>query len=144
MAEATRISSFTLEVLFQTSAFESLKSKGTDIISDDSIRLAISNLYDISYPKMVQSFDNYNVHLTNEWRPFLIDNYKPVLAGDISSTEFNLQRVPINLDKLRLDFKAQSIICLNQVVAKNCMRRTREIIEDVKDLKARIDKFLRS
>ncbi len=38
-----------------TSAFESLKSIGFDVLSNDSLRLAISNLYQLTMPSLYQS-----------------------------------------------------------------------------------------
>ena len=62
-----------MEIEFQTSAYESLKSKGLDILSNDSLRIDLSNLYDFEYPRIQADFSNYNIHIRNEWRPFLLN-----------------------------------------------------------------------
>ncbi len=42
------------DVLLITSAFETMKSSGLEIIQSDSLRMAIVNLYEVDYPRLMQ------------------------------------------------------------------------------------------
>lgn len=60
----------------KTSPFETLNSKGIEIVSDDNLRLALLNLYDYYYPRATFFTDRYNGWSEEYITPFLIQNFK--------------------------------------------------------------------
>jgi hypothetical protein len=60
----------------KTSAFESLKSIGLDILSNDSLRQEITTLYQLTIPSLsnsenVERFEKYYKRTTNSFEPYL-------------------------------------------------------------------------
>ncbi|GAB4236674.1 MAG: hypothetical protein Tsb0034_11410 [Ekhidna sp.] len=53
----------------QTSAFETLKSKGVEIISNDSLRISILRMYDFNYTLLKELESNY---LASQFHPHLL------------------------------------------------------------------------
>ena len=58
--------------LYSTAAFETLKSLGVDLISNDSLRQQIIQLYDSWYPYM----DSFQDNLENLWRVRINEGYR--------------------------------------------------------------------
>ncbi len=53
------------QVYPKTGAYESMKSKGLDIVSNDSLRLKITDLYQLTFSRLIeygQSNDKYNIY----------------------------------------------------------------------------------
>lgn len=72
----------------QTSAFETLKAKGVDLITNDSLRIDILRLYDFYYNGIVEIEGNYKPsEFTTDYR-YILDSY------------FN--KTNLNLDSLEL------------------------------------------
>ncbi|RED92978.1 DUF6090 family protein [Marinoscillum furvescens] len=80
---------------FNTSAFENLKSIGFDLISNDSIRIALTNLHAISY-ELIQKTE----------KEFAIDNHNqmvlPVLTSRLKMDRW-FHAVPYDYDALMED-----------------------------------------
>jgi len=62
------------DFVFNTAAFENIKSAGIDIISNDSIRSKISTLYSYSYPNIRDVNQNYIRYHDLEISPIFYDN----------------------------------------------------------------------
>lgn len=131
-----------LEIVFQTSAFESLRSRGIDLVSDDSIRVKLLDLYDIAYPQLLIEFENYNIHLRNEWRPYMINNFSYNSSDAPHPTDVEFYRYPLNWKKLRRDDIGKNIILLNQFITYTSAIKTKEILKQVAQLKQLIEKYL--
>lgn len=54
----------------QSSAFESLQSKGVDLIKSTKVKDAILNIYHQDYPDIINVFENYKENVKNYGRPF--------------------------------------------------------------------------
>ena len=71
--------------VFNTAAFENLKSMGMDIISNDSLRSKISAIYSYEYPDLKERGSRGMRFYENQVNPILnnqIDLFKPVLSND--------------------------------------------------------------
>jgi len=132
------ITSLNMQIEFQTSAYESLKSKGLDIISNDSLRIDLSNLYDFEYPRIMADFSNYNIHLRNEWRPFMLNNFQ----FKVESNSNQITRYPIDLDKLISDPKMENILILNRFLANTQANNLQYVMNELKTIADRIENFL--
>jgi hypothetical protein len=62
------------DFVFNTAAFENIKSAGTDIISNDSIRSKISSLYSYKYPNIREVNQNYIRYHDQQITPIIFDN----------------------------------------------------------------------
>jgi hypothetical protein len=62
-------------------AFESLKSSGIDIISNDSLRSKISTMYSTHYPETEPKSTAVNNYIDKEIKPILLDNF-PLSSTD--------------------------------------------------------------
>jgi hypothetical protein len=129
------ISSINRKIDFQISAYESLKSKGLDIISNDSVRKSLSNLYDFSYPNIMNNFSNYNIHLRNEWRPFMINNFKFKISGD-----YEIVRHPIDWNRLKSVPKMENILILNRALIISQENDLRHLMTELKNIIEFIEK----
>lgn len=70
----------------QTSAFETLKSKGIDLISNDSIRIGTQRLYDFYYQVLIRYESNYEANqLYDDFEWLATTYYKsfPITATEI-------------------------------------------------------------
>ncbi|AXT19164.1 hypothetical protein D7030_13930 [Flavobacteriaceae bacterium AU392] len=56
-------------------AYESLKSSGIDIISNDSLRSKISTMYSTHYPENEPKSNVVNNYIDKEIKPILLDNF---------------------------------------------------------------------
>lgn len=59
----------------QTSAFETLKAKGVDLISNDSLRVDILRLYDFYYNGLVEIEGHYEPSAFTQDFRYIVDNY---------------------------------------------------------------------
>ncbi|WP_282124791.1 DUF6090 family protein [Algibacter mikhailovii] len=62
------------DFVFNTAAFENIKSTGIDIISSDSLRSKISSLYSYSYPNIREVNQNYIRYHDLQITPIIFDN----------------------------------------------------------------------
>jgi len=85
----------------RTGPFETLKSRGMETITNDSLRLKIANLYDFHYKTIVE-YQNIHIEHYSETRKMFLSNFKNLIAFESAS--------PINYEKLLND-----IVFLNTV-----------------------------
>lgn len=75
------------------SGYELLKSKGIEFISNDSLKLAITNLYEYGY-KYIYTWESEQINdITN--------NYSPMLRQYLGTTTIGEKYIPIALDNSR-------------------------------------------
>lgn len=77
---------------FNTSPYELLKSRGFEIIENDSLRKALQYHYDISIPNMIDYLDR-NYELMGSFRNKYLSYFRPKPLGNIF--------VPSNIESLR-------------------------------------------
>ena len=78
----------------RTGPFETLKSRGMETITNDSLRLKIANLYDLNYKTIVE-YQNIHIERYSEIRKLLLNRFKNLTAFETAS--------PINYEKLLND-----------------------------------------
>ena len=132
-----------LEIVFQTSAFESLRSKGIELVSDDQVRVQLLDLYDIVYPQLLKSYENYNIHLRNEWRPYMIDNFAYSVTDANSPGDLGFLRLPLDWNIIRKDTRMRNIVLLNQFITKALNFQTENVKEQAQELKSLISTYLK-
>jgi len=63
-------------LLANTAAYETLKSRGLETVKNDSLRLAITKLYDVDYEAILTSEKHLNETYTHLLLPYLVSNIK--------------------------------------------------------------------
>ena len=133
-----------LNIVFQTSAFQSLISKGSEVLTVDSIRVGILNLHDIACPQLIEELENYKIHLRNEWRPFMLDHFKYSLVETEDPLEPDHLRSPVDWGVIRSFPKVRNIVLLNLFITAGCADRSRQVSQQAQDLQTRIGIYLRN
>ncbi|NNE32055.1 MAG: hypothetical protein HKN40_06770 [Winogradskyella sp.] len=83
------------DFVFNTAAFENIKSTGIDIISNDSIRSKISTLYSYSYPNIREVNQNFIRYHDLQISPIIYDNINlrnnPLTSGELAFLKNSFQ-----------------------------------------------------
>ncbi len=86
-----------------TSAFETLKSKGIDLIKNETLRVQLINVYDAQYTfflKVESQFsEEQNIGLRNVFPTRFEEAYK----FDLESSDYSGELVPLNFESLKTD-----------------------------------------
>jgi hypothetical protein len=120
------------ETLETESAYESLKAMGLHTITNDSLRIAIINLYDVSYPALHSSENRHGDLFFNflvEFNSRRFDSSNPFKA-----------MMPLDYHRLMLDkeykYYLNILIFYNQFI----LNQSTAIAKEIKSLIARIDR----
>lgn len=121
---------------YNTSAFENLKATGFDLISNDSIRIALTNLYGISY-KLVEKTENQMSR----------DNFNAMVAP-VLTTRLKMERwfhaVPYDYESLTDDVEFQEIIRFRGITMGYVGSNTRDANKRVIELIGMIERELKN
>ena len=133
---ATSLSSINRADIFypQKSAYESLKSQGIQLITNDSLRQNIINLYDYRY-QTVSDFLKFQWEGINQTNHYLIDHL------ETNIDDFN--KTPNNIDKLINDrefYNFLSHIYFENIVA---LQYYKPCLEDLKNTSKALKKEIR-
>lgn len=115
-------------LLANTAAYETLKSRGLEIITNDSLRLGISTLYDVHYESIQLTEKHLDVLYERQLMPYLIMNYR--LGGNQFTDE--------EIEKIQKDRPFQQLLW--QAMTNNAYARDRYIIA-LKELQALLSKI---
>ena len=83
---------FVTDIVLASSAFETLKSVGLDLIRNDKVRSEIINLFEITYPTLLQETKRYEDQI---WSAVSVPLYQKHFRREIK-----LKATPINYDAL--------------------------------------------
>lgn len=109
-----------------TSAYESLKSIGIDLISNDRLRQKITMLYSTQYSHVKA---NQEILYT-----FLLDHLYPAIREHLRTVRMREMTVPVDLADLRLDhtfLEELHMANFNYRLSQNIYRETLEKVEDL-------------
>ncbi len=132
-----QLSATTPQIEFHISAYESLKSKGLDIISNDSLRIELSDLYDFKFSIILKDFSNYHIHLRSEWRPFLINNFQYIDEEDYNQLTLH----PMDWDKLSSGSKMQNILIVNRLNLTELTYSIKETMNEIENMIKHIENY---
>ena len=80
--------------------YETLKSRGLDTITNDSLRLAVSRYYDFEYDRIVSNEKLHHEHYFSYLKPYILTHFKIV----------DYRIIPLDYDTMMDDFEFQQII----------------------------------
>lgn len=115
-------------LLANTAAYETLKSRGLEIITNDSLRLGISTLYDVYYESIQLTEKHLDVLYERQLSPYLVMNFR--LGGNRFTTE--------EIEKIQKDRPLQQMLW--QAMINNAYARDRYIIA-LKELQSLLSKI---
>lgn len=119
-----------------TAAWENLKSVGVDLISDDSLRNAISALYSMNY-----------VYLENLEKG-LDDGYQwnhvyPQVLEHLNVETFLVSATPVDHERLMDDRKFQEVLKMNLVIRKYMQERYEAMEHDISSILVQLEEHIR-
>ena len=114
------------DVLLITSAFQTMKSSGLEIIQSDSLRMAIVNLFEVDYPRLMQETKRledqlwpavvmplYQKHFTNVNDTYIPNDY----YNWLNDTEFfNMVSIRLSLRNGSTNYKKKAVQQTNAVI----------------------------
>jgi hypothetical protein len=119
------------------SAFESLKSIGIDIISNDKLRQQITYLYSVQY-EMIQAFQEFD-------HDFHIEYIFKDISEHIDVIQYLQEAVPIDYNELKRDNKVKQHLKLNIEYRKYALLQyntAKTLIEKlINDIKIEIENY---
>ncbi len=130
-------SNIQLEINFQYAAFESLKSRGLDYLSSDSIRIGLAKLYDQSYAEVRQNLDNYNLYLREYARPHLWETTKVV------NRDGGLLNYPLHDGEIKDDHTISNHLELRWFMMDRYVPHMLQTVQQCKQLREIISKELK-
>ena len=121
-------------IQFQTAPFEALRSKGFDLVSNESLRLGLIELYDAIYTAAEANVDRDAFFVNSQIRPFLLKEFRRDASDNWNPKDLNGVRDDAylaNMSKLRaFSLKEYTLPSLQEAVNAN------------RDLSKRIERFL--
>lgn len=100
-------------LLSNTAAYETLKSRGLETITNDSLRLAIATLYDVDYESIVTSEKHLDELFNNLLLPYIMTNLR--LGQEKLS--------PAEIENIRKDRPFQQILWQSKAMNFNTLER---------------------
>ena len=117
----------------RTGPFETLKSRGMETITNDSLRLKIAKLYDFHYKTIIE-YQNIHIENYSEIRKMFLNKFKNLIAFE-SASPINYERllndvVFLNTAKLSSDEASFSIYAY-ELAEANCKELLFEIRQEI-------------
>lgn len=91
-------------LLANTGPYETLKSRGFELIQNDSLRLSVTTLYDVKYEAVLQ--------LEKYYTQFYANQLVPVLLSELRRTDRGLE--PVDWPRLRSDNRFRQTLLVTQ------------------------------
>jgi len=121
-----------------TSAFESLKSKGLNIISNNDLQKKIVDVYDSQYSFFLQSEQDYIDQIMVGYRTILPTRFAEGYSYDLSSSDFRGLLTPLDFESLNEDqeflYYLKTTSNLNMILTEFHYRRLRVNIVELQEL----------
>jgi len=117
------------------SAYENLKSRGLEIVSDDSLRQNITYVYSTAYHNIID-FEKQDDH------PHQYEVLWPEVMKTIHVKEMWADGAPINLQKIKKNYPLKNAISTNISFRKHMLGWYKGLLTEVDNLMAEIEKEL--
>jgi len=101
-------------------AFESLKSTGTNIVTNSEVRLGLFTLYEENF-EALNRIEEYHAQFLNQlWVPYILDR--------LHLDTFPTSGHPVDFDKMRNDYHFQNLVTLFMFNSNNLLTSTRHCV----------------
>ncbi|HLP95760.1 MAG TPA: hypothetical protein VK168_17070 [Saprospiraceae bacterium] len=121
-------------LLANTAAYETLKSRGLETITNDSLRLGITTLYDVEYEAIQTSEMHLSEVYNNMLLPYLVQNM-PLGVSEVS---------PVELQKILKDRPFQQMLWQIRSLNESTMGRYTSALQGLETQLSQIEKELNS
>lgn len=121
------------------SGYKLLQSRGIDLITDDSLRISITDLYERWYTYYMK-YESERIQIAQSViKPYMIKNFYQE-----RDTTFwtGRKRIPMNYDALMKDPEWTSIIQTNEGLAGVMINKARSLEDKIKKIQNRITSYL--
>lgn len=135
---AIEVAELSPHLSIKLSGYKMLEAKGIDLVSDDSLRIRISELYEIYYPYYsTYASERFNM-LETQVQPYLAKNFflEPYPVWPY------YKRMPHNYEELLKDPQFISILQISYFHAEIMATQATELKEEVRELQNRIKAYL--
>lgn len=119
-----------------TNAYESLKSKGFEIISSDSLRAEITELYTFSY-KYIMDFETVDDH-AHQWSVVW-----PEVMRTVEIDSLTVSATPLNFENLQDDASFKNMLTTNLTLRGHMIAQYKMLRKKVINLIRHIDRELK-
>ena len=117
--------------------YESLKSQGLDLVSDDALRSQIAAVYEQAYFRLDDALDSERMVILDLLRPYVLIHFKDL--------RFNESATPLDYGFVSTDQEFLNLIDYRlQLVRQNHMRNFDAALPEIRSLKAALDERLGS
>lgn len=86
-----------------TSAFETLKSKGIDLIKNEALRVQLINVYDAQYSFFLKVESQFSEEQNLGLRNVFSTRFEEAYKFDLESSDISGELVPLNFESLKTD-----------------------------------------
>ncbi len=118
-----------------TAAYESLKSQGLGLVSDDQLRSRIVSVYELSYPRAAAALDIERNVILDLLRPYFLVHFKDL--------EFSASATPLDYSFVSRDPEFRNLADYRlQILKQNCLPSLQETVPKLRALRAAIDEDL--
>ena len=112
--------------------YESLKSQGLDLVSDDALRSRIAAVYEQAYARIDDALDSERMVILDLLRPYVLVHFKDL--------RFNVSATPLDYAFVATDQKFVNLIDYRlQLVKQNHLRNFDEALPEIRALKDVLD-----
>jgi len=124
---------FNTRTLINTSAYENLKSRGLEIISNDSLRMSITRLYAFEFHNLVD-FETKDDHVF-QYSQFLPEITNALKINSLNPNEGFVSGAaePIDITGIKDDISFKNTLLINLVLRQYMVDNYENLIEMVKD-----------
>jgi hypothetical protein len=114
----------------EISAYKVLESKGVDLMSSDTLKKQVLDLYNIEYPKLDYEYENYRINILEYGRPvarkqFIIENNEKPMMKPVDYKALSTNIVYTNTIK---------VIKVNSFAINEILERLIEKCQEIKKL----------
>ena len=122
------------------SGYKLLESKGIEVISDDSLRMLITHLYEWDIPY----YGNYASERFNVIESIIQPYWAMHFFIEDHNIFYGKKRVPMNYDSLLNDSRFISLLQTSMLQAEIMMGKSENLKEEIKNVQKNIEKYLAS
>lgn len=143
-------SGYDSEIIPKTSSFENLKTIGLNTVSNDSLRIAITTAFQLSFSRLKNDFQEANSEfdISNMLHPYQIKYMKIDFSNHViqprkysdSLKLFNLKI--LNYDEFLNDSELFKILQLSMYTRSNLIDNQMEVVEEIDTVSEQIEKEL--
>lgn len=134
---------FNTTYTMKISGYENLKSIGLQVITEDQIRKAITDLYASVYSFLKETEEAAELAMNGHFSPKYISHFKSIRTRSGMSARRNLY-TPVDFEALKEDVEFSLLLDYNRSIKEENLFNLGRTLPQIKDTKTMIDDYLNS